>query len=130
MKKCRTCEEVLPFESFKQRSDSKHKAIDNITKYSTNCSACDSLNTKLRFFKITKQEYDELRLKFNDCCAICHAKEKDCWNGKTRHYGLYIDHDHATGQVRGLLCHSCNLILGHAKDSVVLLNSAIKYLTS
>ena len=130
MKKCITCEELLPLKSFKQRSDKKHKDIEDPTRYGSNCGKCDSLNTKLRFFNITKVEYEDLRTKFNDCCGICNMHEKDCWNGKTRHYGLYIDHDHVTGKVRGLLCHSCNLILGHAKDKVDILNSAIDYLTS
>lgn len=130
MKKCKTCEQILPFDVFTCRSDRKHKLLDDPSKYGSHCKACDSLKTKLRFFKITRPEYEELREKSNDCCAICGVSEKDSWNGKTKHYGLYIDHDHATGKVRGLLCHSCNLVIGHAKDDVSLLESAIKYLTS
>jgi Recombination endonuclease VII len=41
---------------------------------------------------------------------------------------VYFDHDHATGKFRGWLCNHCNLILGHAKDSVDLLRSLIQYL--
>jgi Recombination endonuclease VII len=41
---------------------------------------------------------------------------------------MHVDHDHRTGKVRGILCGGCNLILGHAKDSVEVLQRAIFYL--
>jgi hypothetical protein len=39
-----------------------------------------------------------------------------------------VDHDHRTGQVRGLLCFSCNNGLGSFKDSVELLQRSLEYL--
>ena len=42
-------------------------------------------------------------------CAICHRA-----TGATRR--LAVDHDHKTGKVRGLLCKSCNRLLGFARD--------------
>jgi len=41
---------------------------------------------------------------------------------------LVVDHDHKTGDIRGMLCHNCNRALGLFKDSVVNLKSAIEYL--
>ena len=41
---------------------------------------------------------------------------------------LHVDHDHATNLVRGLLCHSCNMALGNARDSVEILQGLIDYL--
>jgi len=41
---------------------------------------------------------------------------------------LNRDHCHATGKARGLLCLSCNLILGHAKDDIELLCELVAYL--
>ncbi|MEU3052209.1 endonuclease VII domain-containing protein [Streptomyces griseus] len=54
-------------------------------------------------------------------CAICR------WaTGKTRR--LSVDHDHKTGEVRGLLCRPCNTILGHARDAVAFFVRGINYL--
>jgi hypothetical protein len=52
-------------------------------------------------------------------CAIC---------GGTTQRGLSLDHDHATGQVRGLLCDRCNPMLGYARDDIAVLQAAIEYL--
>ena len=41
---------------------------------------------------------------------------------------LYVDHDHKTGAVRGLLCGSCNSCLGFSKDSIKTLKNMITYL--
>lgn len=41
---------------------------------------------------------------------------------------LVVDHDHVTGMVRGLLCNSCNKMLGFARDKIERLRMAIEYL--
>lgn len=56
-------------------------------------------------------------------CAICGAAPRV---GMRR--GLYVDHDHATGRVRGLLCHGCNIGLGGFRDNTASLAAAARYL--
>jgi len=82
----------------------------------------------LKHYNITLDEYHDMLEKQNSVCAICGKPEfvKDN-NGKTR--SLAVDHDHATGEVRGLLCTNCNKALGHIQDSPTLLQSALAYLT-
>ena len=41
---------------------------------------------------------------------------------------LFVDHEHSTGVVRGLLCTNCNTMLGHAKDNPDTLRAGIDYL--
>lgn len=55
--------------------------------------------------------YDEMLAKQNGTCALCTATSS---GRKTDNGWLLIDHDHATGEVRGLLCHPCNQMLGNA----------------
>lgn len=55
-------------------------------------------------------------------CKICGKKHLED-NKK-----LYVDHNHATNEVRGLLCMDCNLALGFFKDNENNLLRAIQYL--
>ena len=68
-------------------------------------------------YGITQKEYELLLSKQGGLCAICRKPNK-----------LNIDHDHETGKVRGLLCSTCNMMLGHAHDSPLLLEAGIRYL--
>ena len=40
----------------------------------------------------------------------------------------HVDHSHATGQVRGLLCKPCNNLIGFARDNIQTLKNAVEYL--
>lgn len=40
----------------------------------------------------------------------------------------YVDHDHKSGKVRGLLCHNCNLVIGFSQENIFNLQNAIYYL--
>ncbi len=70
---------------------------------------------------MSMDEWDSLFLSQGKRCAICQST-----NSGTR--GWHIDHCHVTGIVRGALCHSCNLLLGQAKDQIERLRAAILYL--
>lgn len=70
-------------------------------------------------YGITFEEYCYLYNLQDGCCAICKEIPKKC---------LVIDHCHYIGHVRGLLCQSCNLLLGLAKDDEFVLRRAIDYL--
>jgi hypothetical protein len=70
-------------------------------------------------YGITAEEYKALLLSQNNACAICNVKL----------VRPYIDHDHATGRVRGFLCNNCNGGIGLLKDNPDILRNAIAYLT-
>lgn len=85
---------------------------------------------RLKRYGIDLEGYNELRAKQNYCCVVCKKNEKDVSQGraKTPATALHVDHDHATGKVRGLLCTNCNIILGKCYDDVKILKQAITYL--
>jgi len=72
-------------------------------------------------YGITRADYDALYAAQGGVCYICRRA-----TGKTRR--LSVDHDHATGKVRGLLCRPCNNILGHARDDIEFFERAIEFL--
>lgn len=71
-------------------------------------------------YGITQDEYDTLAKAQDHLCAICKVQPND--------QRFNVDHCHKVGTVRGLLCHHCNLALGHFKDSIESLQNAIEYL--
>jgi hypothetical protein len=73
-------------------------------------------------YGLTVETYEELLENQNHLCLLCTE------DFKTYDRTPHVDHDHITGQVRGVLCHHCNLMLGYARDNVDTLQAAIKYL--
>ena len=79
---------------------------------------------------LTIEKYEEILQKQNNSCEICKT------NISKFEKNLYVDHDHncCSGQnscgscIRGLLCASCNFMIGLSKDSPEVLKYAIIYL--
>ena len=81
---------------------------------------------KQKNYGISKEEYQALYEKQGGVCAICKQPETAITKGVQA--SLCVDHDHETGEVRGLLCSSCNSALGHFRDNTEILARAIDYL--
>jgi hypothetical protein len=78
----------------------------------------------LRKHNLTINQFDELLKKQDNRCAICGTHQSEL------KITLSVDHCHATGKNRGLLCHKCNFGIGHFNDSIDLLLKAKHYLES
>ena len=87
---------------------------------STGADAANRLaQNRKRLYGISVEDFTTLLRQQGGGCAICsEIPERE----------FHVDHDHATGVVRGLLCGSCNLALGHLKDDPVRLRAAVQYL--
>ena len=71
-------------------------------------------------YGITEEIYEKILVAQKGVCAICGNHQ--------RYKRLAVDHDHKTGQVRGLLCENCNRGLGRFFDSTFRLRNALSYL--
>jgi len=112
-KRCTLCREVKDFAAF-DRSGNTHQ---------THCKPCRAAYRKnlrqqnrkwareydrrgnLRKYGITLEQWEALFDRQGRTCAICRRTEA---NG----HGWHTDHCHATGKVRGILCHDCNFAIG------------------
>lgn len=73
-------------------------------------------------YGLTLEEFDARLLAQGGGCAICGIKK----NQLARDF--HVDHNHETGQVRGLLCFACNTGIGKLGDDPDLLEAAAAYL--
>lgn len=76
-----------------------------------------------RRYGITRADYNNMLAAQKSCCAICGTTE--IGRGHTH---FHVDHNHATGKVRGLLCDKCNRGLGYFNDAANILKAAYLYL--
>ena len=86
-------------------------------------SVLDKRLTVAHRYGLTAEQYIALADQHGGKCGICGEIPKTA-------RGLHIDHCHATGKVRGLLCHSCNVGIGALRDDPKLLSKALEYLTN
>lgn len=77
-------------------------------------------------YGITIEQYNEMLVMQDGRCAICSEYETSTHKGKICR--LSVDHDHATGRLRQLLCKRCNSVIGMVRDNIQLLNKAISYI--
>jgi hypothetical protein len=88
----------------------------------------------LRKYGISFQELEDLLQRHSERCAICRRPWTQCVSAKRSRYDarflqyLCVDHDHATGKVRGLLCNGCNTAIGMFQEDAARLAAAAEYL--
>lgn len=73
--------------------------------------------TRKSLYGVTPGAYQKLFSGQSGKCAVCLVEKK-----------LVIDHNHKTGEVRGLLCHRCNLLLGVWEGALTLKQALDGYL--
>ena len=127
MKRCPKCKLTKSTKDF-YKDSSRH---DGLQSHCIKCLREYYLNGPgrnkhyLRRYGITLSQYNKMFKKQSSICAICKT---GTFSGPGER--LHVDHCHSTGKIRGLLCNSCNMMLGRAKDNIDILESAIEYLSS
>ena len=132
MKICPTCKD--------------EKSLAEYWKGQSSCILCtkwkqknrwDSRSPKKRLMQHLKYKYGVTPDEFLETweaqkgkCVICEDSLPDLLVYEGRRRGYAIDHNHETGEFRGILCTSCNSVLGLAGDNPEILERAADYLKS
>ena len=139
MKTCIKCKET-------KGHDLYYKATNSRDGFQSVCKACDRIRRKKQYhekpelshksmiarkYGITIDQYDSIWSAQGCKCAICGAeKNYRTIKGKKTETRMAVDHCHTTGNIRGLLCYTCNVGIGMLQDDTNILKAAINYLDS
>ena len=110
--KCKACFKDADF------IHARHRVILTIAGIPITFSHIQRMITK---FRVGYDVITNALIRCDGRCEICNVPFK-------LRSEMAIDHDHKSGQIRGVLCHRCNLVLGHSLDNIDTLKGAIKYL--
>lgn len=129
-KKCSSCKKVKPLPEFGVKLQTKDGLMGR-------CKECQAKYRTLRYisnpkhyrnlrlkqkFGIEPEDYDLMYIDQDGRCEICGIHQSELPKK------LAVDHDHSTGQVRGLLCQKCNSAIGLLKEDPILVTRVLTYL--
>lgn len=136
-KECASCKETKPVVDFYRAA----KGMPGLRPY---CIPCHKAKRRANYlakggrdipyeqvlrrdYGITLADYNVLLRSQAHRCAICRRPESIRYkSGELRR--LSVDHDHASGSVRGLLCHRCNILVWAFEDNHTTLSAIAAYL--
>jgi hypothetical protein len=147
MKTCNLCKRDKPLDSFYASKNPSHKdgrqyyckvcakaksaawVAANPERVRANAAARKAKNPDghrnghlRRMYGITQLDYERMLSTQEGRCACCGSTEP----GRYGHF--LVDHDHDTGDIRGLLCHPCNAGIGLLGDTLADVRLAVAYL--
>ncbi len=103
----------------------KHVPRNYNQRWCDECTGGGKHTKRVRIHGLPAKLYDKMFEDQEHRCAICRREFESCLNGKNKKT-LFVDHDHTTGQVRGLLCPRCNNGMSYI-DSVDWYCQALTY---
>lgn len=116
-KKCRKCGITKSREHFYKNNASP----DNLYYICVECALLVSRRGKFLYqYGLSVEEYEEMFRLQNGACAVCSSAPRQGQD-------LPVDHNHLTGKVRGLLCHSCNRAYGFLKENEDIIEALLAY---
>jgi hypothetical protein len=124
MKQCLKCNQSKPRTEFGKDA----ATADQLRRW---CRTCSNENGRAAWKKhpsyharlhkrygMSETQYEYILMAQHGKCLICDATPER----------LVVDHDHATGEVRGLICRFCNFMLGNSKECTAVLEAGARYL--
>lgn len=120
--------------SYAKKTKEEHAEISRLWKLA-NPEKVKATNRRIKLkrqYGLTIEDYNAMLDSQNGVCKICGMPETKMQrrgsDTKLTPESLHVDHDHATGKIRGLLCYKCNTALGKFDDNPELFRRAIAYL--
>lgn len=110
--RCKACFKEADF------IQARHRVIMTIAEIPITFSHIQRMTTK---FRVGYDVITKTLIRCDGRCEICNRTFKS-------RSEMAVDHNHTSGDVRGILCHRCNLVLGHSLDNVNTLKNAVIYL--
>lgn len=111
-KHCQRCDQIKQLSQF-----NKHRS--GVKSLCKSCQTKKAKEDRIKKYGITTSTYNQLMAKQNGVCACCLKAP-----------AIAIDHDHETGQVRGVLCTRCNTGIGQLGDTLEGVIRAAQYLAN
>lgn len=108
MKRCQRCGGPLPTSTRRQCDDCNTVSRQEIIQENNRGLKKKKRNLAYKY-GITLKEYEAMLVACEGKCEACQRKPEELWL-------LNVDHNHETGEVRGMLCRDCNVALGLLKD--------------
>jgi hypothetical protein len=111
MSYCKTCNNKRQKE-WKQKNTHRNKRLKEKSRLKTT-------------YGITLEDYNVLFIEQQGCCAVCGRHQSEFQKS------LCVDHNHGTGDIRGLLCVTCNFAIGSLQvdtEGIKYLQNAIQYI--
>lgn len=133
--KCRTCGQDLPSTAYYNRKRDHECKACACSRAKQRYHSCAKTRTGIKYrnrvsliksYGLTVVDFENMLIAQNSMCAGCNIP-LDLFAPDKQGNSACIDHDHATGLVRGLLCRCCNLAIGYAQDSPTNLRSLALY---
>lgn len=127
--RCSSCDGAVSAK-WKETSNYYQNNREEILKYKREsyCPIAKKNYDLQKKYGITLDDFMEMFEDQNGKCKICSRDVKKFSTSKSKQDAAVVDHDHTTGLVRGLLCHSCNRAIGLFNDEYAILLKAAEYI--
>lgn len=116
---CRACTSKRNREYGRANRERRNERLRDWRRENPEAARAKDLRARLmRKYGLTPDEVAAMRAAQDERCLLCDSTERE----------LVVDHDHSTGRVRGLLCRSCNTIVGQLELAPLLVARLGEYL--
>jgi len=116
LKTCSDCGLEKPLTEFYKKDRKKSDRRDG------KCKACRISRQREKILGVTNEDYWAMYWEQGGRCGICRRRLYS-----KRYNAFCVDHNHSTGEIRGLLCHNCNRALGMLQDDPTTLRRAVEW---